>query len=53
MELMGEGKVVASDTFRFIEVFFVVGLYYLVMVTLATALLHWIEKRTYIPGFQR
>lgn len=52
MELMGEGKVVASDTFRFIEVFFVVGLYYLVMVTLATWLLHWLENRYRIPGFQ-
>lgn len=51
MELMGEGKVVASDTFRFSEVFFVVGLYYLTMVTLATWLLHWLEKRYRIPGF--
>ena len=51
MELMGEGKVVASDTFRFMEVFFVVGLYYLVMVTLATLTLHWLEKKTSIPGF--
>lgn len=51
MELMGEGKVVASDTFRFTEVFFVVGLYYLAMVTLATWLLHWLEKKYHIPGF--
>ena len=48
---MGEGKVVASDTFRFTEVFMAVGTYYLVLVTLATWLLHWIERRTYIPGF--
>ncbi len=27
MELMGEGKVVASDTFRFTEVFISVGLF--------------------------
>ena len=51
MELMGEGKVVASDTFRFTEVFLVVGAYYLVMVTLATWLLHWLEQRYRIPGF--
>lgn len=51
MELMGEGKVVASDTFRFTEVFFVVGLYYLAMVTLATWLLHCLERRYHIPGF--
>ncbi|MBQ7608870.1 MAG: amino acid ABC transporter permease [Desulfovibrionaceae bacterium] len=52
MELMGEGKVVASDTFRFMEVFLVVGLYYLFMVTVATLLLTWLEKKTSIPGFR-
>ncbi len=51
MELMAEGKIVASDTFRFTEVFLVVGLYYLMMVTLATWLLHWLEKKYSIPGF--
>lgn len=51
MELMGEGKVVASDTFRFTEVFLVVGAYYLAMVTLATWLLRWLEDRFAIPGF--
>lgn len=51
MELMGEGKVVASDTFRFTEVFFVVGLYYLAMVSLATCLLRLLERRYSIPGF--
>lgn len=51
MELMGEGKVVASDTFRFTEVFLAVGLYYLVLVTIATWFLHWVERRTAIPGF--
>ncbi len=51
MELMGEGKVVASDTFRFTEVFFTVGLYYLAMVSAATWLLHKLEKKYEIPGF--
>lgn len=51
MELMGEGKVVASDTFRFTEVFFVVGIYYLVMVSVATWLLHALESHYHIPGF--
>ena len=51
MELMGEGKVVASDTFRFTEVFITVGAYYLIMVTLATWLLRWLEKRFHVPGF--
>lgn len=51
MELMGEGKVVASTTFRFTEVFLVVGAYYLVLVTLATWFLRWLEARFHIPGF--
>lgn len=51
MELMGEAKVVASDTFRFTEVFFTVGIYYLAMVTLASWLLRWLEDRYHIPGF--
>ena len=51
MELMGEGKVVASNTFRFTEVFLAVGAYYLAMVTLATGMLHWLERRFHIPGF--
>ena len=51
MELMGEGKVVASDTFRFTEVFLAVGLYYLAMVTVASWILHRLEERYRIPGF--
>lgn len=51
MELMGEGKVVASDTFRFTEVFFIVGIYYLVMVSFATWILRWLENKFHIPGF--
>lgn len=51
MELMGEAKVLASDTFRYTEVFFTVGLYYLVMVTGATWLLNILEKKYKIPGF--
>ena len=51
MELMGEGKVVASDTFRFTEVFLVVGAYYLAMVTIVSFFLHWLEKHYRIPGF--
>ncbi|MBQ9537471.1 MAG: amino acid ABC transporter permease [Desulfovibrionaceae bacterium] len=53
MELMGEGKVVASDTFRFFEVFAVVGLYYLAMVSIAQCILNYLEARTSIPGFQK
>jgi polar amino acid transport system permease protein len=51
MELMGEGKVVASDTFRFTEVFLAVGAYYLVLVAIASFLLRRLEKRFHVPGF--
>lgn len=51
MELMGEGKVVASDTFRFTEVFLAVGAYYLIMVSVATAILNALERRYAVPGF--
>lgn len=51
LELMGEGKVIASDTFRFTEVFLVVGLYYLAMVTIATWILDALERHYHIPGF--
>lgn len=51
MELMGEGKVVASDTFRFSEVFFVTGLYYLALVSVASWILHRLERHFHIPGF--
>ncbi|NCC26241.1 MAG: amino acid ABC transporter permease [Deltaproteobacteria bacterium] len=51
IELTGTGKMIASRSFRFTEVFLVVGFYYLLLVTLATFILSTIEKKTAIPGF--
>ncbi|WP_319547635.1 amino acid ABC transporter permease [Desulfogranum marinum] len=51
LELTGEGKTVATEYFRFTEVFIIIGLYYLALVTCASFLLKIIEKRLYIPGF--
>ena len=51
MDIMGEGKAVASAYFRFTEVFLVIGLYYLVLVTIATWILNALEKHYHIPGF--
>ncbi len=51
VELTGEGKIVASQTFRFTEVFLVVGMYYLALVSVATLILRQVEKRLAIPGF--
>ena len=51
MELTGEGKTIATEYFRFTEVFLVIGLYYLVLVSIAKIILGKIEKALYIPGF--
>jgi polar amino acid transport system permease protein len=51
IELTGEGKIIATKYFRFTEVFLVIGLYYLILVTLTTIGLHKVEKKLYIPGF--
>jgi polar amino acid transport system permease protein len=50
-ELTGQAKIVASETFRFSEVFMVVGVYYLALVTVASWGLRRLEKRLEIPGF--
>ena len=50
-DLTGMGRSLAKSTFRNTEVFIVVGIYYLALVTLATLLLRWLEKRLALPGF--
>ncbi len=51
MELTGQAKEVAAQSFRFNETFFVVGLYYLALVTIATFVLRHLERRLRVPGF--
>lgn len=51
MELTGEGNTIATEYFRFTEVFLVVGLYYLALVSVAMFILKKIEEYLYIPGF--
>jgi polar amino acid transport system permease protein len=51
IELTGEGKIIATRTFRYTEVFLVIGFYYLVLVTMATFALQKLEKKLTIPGF--
>ncbi len=53
IELTGEGKTIATEYFRFTEVFALIGLYYLVLVTIAMFILKKIEKVLHIPGFGR
>lgn len=51
IELTGEGKIIATRTFRFTEVFLVVGFYYLIIVTMTSFILQWLERRFQVPGF--
>lgn len=51
IELTGEGKTIATEYFRYTEVFTIIGLYYLGLVTLAMILLKKIEQRLHVPGF--
>jgi len=51
IELTGEGKMIATRTFRYTEVFLVIGFYYLVLVTMASFVLQKLEERFKIPGF--
>jgi polar amino acid transport system permease protein len=51
IELTGEGKTIATEYFRYTEVFTIIGLYYLGLVTVAIIILKKIEQRFYVPGF--
>lgn len=51
IELTGEARAIAAQSFRFTEAFMVVACYYLVLVTIATYLLKKFEQRLAIPGF--
>jgi polar amino acid transport system permease protein len=53
IELTGEAKILASNTFRYTEVFLMVGVFYLVLVTIASWLLRCIEGRLSLPGFEQ
>ena len=51
IELTGQARDIATTYFRFTEAFLLAGVYYLVLVTLATMLLHRLEDKLHIPGF--
>ena len=53
LELTGEGKVVASLSFRYTEVFLAVGALYLLVTSVATLALNRIEDYLSIPGFTK
>ncbi len=51
IELTGEARAIAAETFRFTEAFTVVACYYLVLVSIASWLLKRLENALAIPGF--
>lgn len=51
IELTGEGKVIASETFKYTEIFFIVGFIYLILTSAAGFLLHRLERSLRLPGF--
>ncbi|OIP91123.1 MAG: amino acid ABC transporter permease [Syntrophobacteraceae bacterium CG2_30_61_12] len=53
IELTGEAKILASHSFKYTEVFLVVGVLYLAMVSIAGRVLGAVEARLSLPGFER
>ena len=52
IELTGQGKILASNSFKYTEVFLMIGACYLVMTSVATIILGRVEERLRIPGFE-
>jgi len=53
IELTGEAKILASNTFRYTEVFLMVGVFYLGLVSVASWGLGLLEDRLSLPGFEQ
>lgn len=49
-DLMGAGRIIAGETFRYFEVFIIVALMYLAIVLLLSTGLRWLEARLRVPG---
>jgi polar amino acid transport system permease protein len=49
-ELTAEGKFIAAETFRYLEIFAIIAIIYLVLTTVFTEIVDKIEKRYSIPG---
>jgi polar amino acid transport system permease protein len=53
VDLTAEARNLASHTYRNQEIFLVCGIYYLTLTSLASWILHRLEKAAHIPGFGR
>jgi polar amino acid transport system permease protein len=49
-DLMGKAKILSGRYFNPIEIYLTVALIYLALVTVATTIMRYIERRLYIPG---
>jgi polar amino acid transport system permease protein len=52
IELTGEAKILASHSFKYMQVFMSVGVFYLLLVSAAGRILRHLEARLIIPGFE-
>ena len=52
IELTGQAKILASNTFKYTETFLIVGVCYLAMTSVAALLLARLEERLRLPGFE-
>ena len=52
IELTGEGKILASNSFKYTEIFLIIGACYLAMTSVASVVLHRVEDSLQIPGFE-
>jgi polar amino acid transport system permease protein len=52
IELTGQGKILASNSFKYTEIFLIIGACYLVMTSVASVILNRLEDRLRLPGFE-
>ncbi len=52
IELTGQGKIIASETFKYTEIFMIIGAIYLFLTTIASWILHRVEDSLRLPGFE-
>ncbi|MHB8907947.1 MAG: amino acid ABC transporter permease [Syntrophales bacterium] len=53
IELTGQGKILASNSFKYTEIFLIIGACYLLMTSVAGLILGRVEERLRLPGFGR
>jgi polar amino acid transport system permease protein len=52
IELTGQGKIIASETFKYTEIFMIIGAIYLFLTTIAGWILNRVEDSLRLPGFE-